>query len=126
MSVEPSDLAEHPDGRWCPSRLIVHEPLVDDLVERIVARLADIAIGDPLDPNTEMGALASEAQRDKVVDYVKSAQEICAQPVAGGDRPAELKTGLFFGPSVFKEVPADPPVAREEIFGAGSGDYHLA
>jgi acyl-CoA reductase-like NAD-dependent aldehyde dehydrogenase len=106
-------------GQSCgsTSRLIVHESLVDELVDAIVARLGDIRIGDPLDPTTEMGALVSEAQRDKVARYVDSAQQSGAQLVAGGGRPAHLQGGLFFAPTVFTDVPADALVAREEIFG---------
>jgi betaine-aldehyde dehydrogenase len=101
-------------GQSCgsTSRLIVHESLADELVDAIVARLGDI-----LDPTTEMGALVSEAQRDKVARYVDSAQQSGAQLVAGGGRPSHLQGGLFFAPTVFTDVPADALVAREEIFG---------
>ncbi len=106
-------------GQSCgsTSRLVVHESLADELVERVVAQLADIRIGDPLDPATEMGALVSEAQRDKVMHYIDSAQQSGAELVAGGDRPQELSSGLYVAPTVFKNVPADAPVAQEEIFG---------
>jgi 2-formylbenzoate dehydrogenase len=106
-------------GQSCgsTSRLIVHESLADELVERIVARLGDIEIGDPLDPKTEMGTLVSEAQRDKVARYVRSAQESGAQLAAGGGMPSHLSSGLFFAPTLLTQVPADAPVALEEIFG---------
>jgi betaine-aldehyde dehydrogenase len=106
-------------GQSCgsTSRLVVHESLAEELVDRILERLPGIEIGDPLDPKTEMGTLVSEAQRDKVRRYVDSAQESGATLVAGGDRPGSLQSGMFFAPTVFKDVPADAPVAREEIFG---------
>ena len=106
-------------GQSCgsTSRLVVHESLAEELVERIVARLGEIVIGDPLDASTEMGALVSEAQHDKVVRYVDSARASGARLVAGGGRPSHLESGFFFAPTVFTDVPADAPVAREEIFG---------
>ena len=106
-------------GQSCgsTSRLLVHESVKDELIDLIQTGLAEIKIGDPLDPDVEMGTLVSEAQRDKVRHYVASAQESGATLVTGGERPATLDSGLFFAPTVFTDVPPDAPVAREEVFG---------
>jgi 2-formylbenzoate dehydrogenase len=106
-------------GQSCgsTSRLVVHESVAAELVERIVDQLADIRIGDPLDADTQMGSLVSAAQHEKVAHYVESALESGATLVAGGGRPAGFESGFYYSPTVFSDVRPDAAVAQEEVFG---------
>jgi acyl-CoA reductase-like NAD-dependent aldehyde dehydrogenase len=109
-------------GQSCGSttRLFLHESLHDEVLERLVARLRAIRIGHPLDPETEMGCLVSQAQYDKVTSYIRVGREDDgARLVAGGGRPADpaLPSGFYVEPTVFADVDMSMRIAREEIFG---------
>ena len=101
------------------SRLFVHEDAADALLDEVVKLIAKIRIGDPLDPTTQMGTLASQAQFDKTLRYIAAAQEDGARLLTGGMRPSSLagKTGLYVEPTVFDNVGPDSRLAREEVFG---------
>ncbi|MFG2211999.1 aldehyde dehydrogenase [Streptomyces sp. NPDC048638] len=73
--------------------------------------------GDPMAPETTMGPLISDRQRDRVEEHVRAARAQGARLVTGGGRPAGLDTGWFYRPTVLADVTADMCVAREEIFG---------
>jgi aldehyde dehydrogenase (NAD+) len=108
-------------GQSCdaPSRVLVHEDVHDEFVDRFVEAAESHAIGDPLVEETTMGPLASQAQYEKVTDYVDAGLDEGATLVAGGDRPAgdELEDGWFVEPTVFDDVDNEMRIAREEIFG---------
>jgi acyl-CoA reductase-like NAD-dependent aldehyde dehydrogenase len=108
-------------GQSCGSttRLFLHEDVHDQVLERLVERLHSIRIGDPLDPETEMGCLVSQRHFDKVMGYIAAGQEDGARLVIGGDRPADerLRDGFFVEPTVFADVDMSMRIAREEIFG---------
>ena len=108
-------------GQVCSagSRLLVHEDVADELVERIVARTRRIRVGNGFDPDTEMGPLISEAHREKVEGYIRLAQEEGATLRLGGGRPSapESAEGTFLEPTVLTGLPHDGRVAHEEIFG---------
>ena len=108
-------------GQVCSagSRLLVHERVAGDLVERILSRARDIRVGNGFDPDTEMGPVISAAHRDEVEGYVRLAQEEGATLRLGGGRPSapELADGTFLEPTVLTGLPHDGRVAREEIFG---------
>ena len=106
-------------GQTCVagSRLLVQDSIHDVLVERIAERARAIRLGDPLDMDTEMGPMAFEAQRDKVLDYIEIARAEGADVATGGGGPATLEPGLFIEPTVLVGVRNDMRVAREEIFG---------
>ncbi len=74
-------------------------------------------IGDPLDPNTDVGALISEAHLEKVLGYIEMARSAGARLVCGGDRPAGLDRGWFVEPTVFDQCTDDMQFVNEEIFG---------
>jgi len=107
-------------GQMCTagSRLLVEREIHKEFVEALVERASRIKIGNPLDPTSEFGPLASRAQREKVERYVREARGY-ATLVLGGDRPrgAELEQGYYFEPTIFDNVRNDQPLAREEIFG---------
>jgi 2-formylbenzoate dehydrogenase len=108
-------------GQSCgsTSRLLLHESIADEVLERVAARMSAIRIGSPLDPGTEMGTMASRAQYAKTMRYIGVARDEGAQLVTGGGRPAELKDepGLYVAPTLFRGVRPDMRIAREEVFG---------
>ncbi len=112
-------------GQTCiaGSRVLVHESVRDELVERIVARAPTIKLGDPLLMETEMGPIAFQGQLDKVLSYIDLAREEGATIATGGGRPdaPELQAGYFVEPTVVVDVDNDMRFAREEIFGPVTG-----
>jgi len=105
-------------GQTCMagSRLIVHESVHDDLVSLIAQRAAAIRLGDPNDPQTEMGPVANEPQYQKVLGYLRTAQDEGATVACGGVTDDALG-GLFIKPTVLTGVGPASTVVREEIFG---------
>jgi aldehyde dehydrogenase (NAD+) len=105
-------------GQTCMagSRLVLHEDIHDELVEKVAARARTITLGNPLDPATEMGPVANEAQFRKVTGILEEAQRQGATAVCGGG-PAEELGGFFVRPTLLTGVDADNPAVREEIFG---------
>ncbi|WP_272599328.1 aldehyde dehydrogenase [Solirubrobacter phytolaccae] len=104
-------------GQTCMagSRLLVQESVHDELVARLAARAASIRMGDPLDPETEMGPVAFEGHMEGVLAAIASASDEGAQLVAGGARGDS--PGYFVQPTIFGAVTNDMRLAREEIFG---------
>lgn len=106
-------------GQTCiaGSRLFVHESIVDDLVDRLVERAESIRMGDPMDPDTEMGPIAFEDQFEKVSGYVDIALDEGATLATGGKPAADLQGGLFYPPTILTDVSNEMRIAREEVFG---------
>jgi (Z)-2-((N-methylformamido)methylene)-5-hydroxybutyrolactone dehydrogenase len=108
-------------GQTCMagSRILVHDSVYDEVVERLAGRADAIQVGDPRADSSEMGAIACRSQYDKVLDYVAIALEEGARLVAGGERVTVpgLEDGLFVRPTVFADVTNDMRIAREEVFG---------
>lgn len=101
------------------SRVFVHESLREEFTEKFVRVLNNIRVGDPRDEATQLGALASQAQFDKVTSYFQVAVDEGAT-VATGGRPAAVDgfgSGLFVEPTVLTDVDNSMRVAQEEIFG---------
>jgi acyl-CoA reductase-like NAD-dependent aldehyde dehydrogenase len=105
-------------GQTCMagSRLIVHEDVHDPLVRLVAERAAAIRLGDPNDPDTEMGPVANEPQYEKVLGYLRTAQDEGATVACGGS-PDEALGGFFIRPTVLTGVGPESTVVREEIFG---------
>ncbi|MDQ3994016.1 MAG: aldehyde dehydrogenase family protein, partial [Actinomycetota bacterium] len=108
-------------GQVCTAgaRLVVHERVADELVERLGEQVAQIRLGHGLDPKTEMGPLVSGRQRDHVLELYEAATDEGARVVVGGG-PAEvagLPNGFFVQPTVFDETRNEMRINREEIFG---------
>jgi acyl-CoA reductase-like NAD-dependent aldehyde dehydrogenase len=106
-------------GQVCSSltRVIVSRPRHDELAEALAARFGSVRVGDPFDPETQMGPLVSARQRDRVLGYVARGVEEGARLVTGGGRPAHLERGWFVEPTVFAGVDNASTIAQEEIFG---------
>ncbi|MDP9330282.1 MAG: aldehyde dehydrogenase family protein [Actinomycetota bacterium] len=97
------------------SRTFVQRPIYDEFVERFAERTAAIAVGEPLDENTEMGPLISAGQRQTSLDYLEIGAGEGARLVTGGSVPEG--PGFFLRPALLADVGNDMRVAREEIFG---------
>jgi acyl-CoA reductase-like NAD-dependent aldehyde dehydrogenase len=90
----------------------------DEVVEKLAARARRLAPGDPLKPDTRMGALVSREQKERVLRYIASGRAEGARLVLGGGEPAvNGGRGFFVEPTVFDGVRNDMTIAREEIFG---------
>jgi aldehyde dehydrogenase (NAD+) len=100
------------------SRLLVDRAIRDEFTDRVAARSRKMVPGDPLDPKTRLGAIASKGQLERVLRYVDIARQEGATLVAGGAR-ADIGTGrgYFMQPTVFAGVTPDMTIAREEVFG---------
>lgn len=108
-------------GQSCGSnsRLLVHESLYDSVVERIVAQVSAIRVGDALDPESQMGPVNSAGHYQRVLSFVESAKQDGAKLLTGGQRPEgeAFRRGYWLRPTVYGAVTMDMRVAREEIFG---------
>ena len=108
-------------GQVCTAggRLVVDERIMDDLVTPLVERVAALAVGQSLDPRTEVGPLVSARQRDHVLDLYESARADGASAAVGGGTatPAGQDGGFFVQPSVFVGTRNDMRINREEVFG---------
>jgi aldehyde dehydrogenase (NAD+) len=89
----------------------------DETVDRMVDALAKLQIGDPQDPDTDVGPLIREAQRERVERYVAIGREEGARVVSGGGRPAGLDRGYYVEPTLFVDVDNSMRIAQEEVFG---------
>ncbi|MGE5288918.1 MAG: aldehyde dehydrogenase [Micromonosporaceae bacterium] len=98
------------------SRLIAHESVHDELVRLVAERASAIKLGDPNDPETQMGPIANKPQYEKVLGYLKTAQEEGATIAYGGAADQGLG-GFFIKPTVLTGVSPQATVVREEIFG---------
>lgn len=97
------------------SRVFVQRPVAEAFVQQLCEKLKSVKVGDPLAPDTTMGAIINEAQFEKITRYIEQGKA-AAKLVAGGNVLSDLP-GLFIEPTVFADVPADAVIAREEIFG---------
>ncbi|MEZ5742417.1 MAG: aldehyde dehydrogenase [Sphingomonadaceae bacterium] len=108
-------------GQTCiaGSRLLVQRGVYDRMVEGLAARAAQIRMGDPRLPETEMGTAANEPQFEKILSFIEAAKGDGARLVAGGGRAdgPGLDKGFFVQPTIFADVRNDMKVAAEEIFG---------
>jgi acyl-CoA reductase-like NAD-dependent aldehyde dehydrogenase len=110
----------HNQGQACiaGSRLILHESIAGEFLDRFTALARSIRIGDPKDPATEMGPLTSMIQRDSVLSFLKAAADEGDKVLLGGEVPdaPELAAGCYLQPTI---VAAEPThrIATEEVFG---------
>jgi acyl-CoA reductase-like NAD-dependent aldehyde dehydrogenase len=100
------------------SRLLVQRDVHDEVVEKLVGRAKKLVPGDPLKPDTRMGALVSREQKEKVLRYIARGREEGAELKTGGNEArVDGGKGFFVEPTVFDNVRNDMTIAREEIFG---------
>jgi aldehyde dehydrogenase (NAD+) len=105
-------------GQTCMagSRLIVHESVHDELVRLVAERAKSIKMGDPNDPDTEMGPISNKPQYEKVLGYLETAKSEGAEVACGGGAAEELG-GYFVQPTLLTGVDPSHTVVREEVFG---------
>ncbi len=107
-------------GQGCalPTRLYVHDDVYDQVVAKVLATLASLPVGDPLDPQTFVGPVVSEAAMDRILGVIDRAGADGATLLAGGMRlGGDLAHGWFVAPTVFGDVDHDSDLARHEVFG---------
>ncbi|WP_420844141.1 aldehyde dehydrogenase [Hyphomicrobium sulfonivorans] len=102
----------------CPSRALVQESIYDAFMERAIERVKKIAQGNPLDPNTMIGAQASSDQMEKILSYINIGKEEGAKVLTGGHRGVHngLENGFYVEPTVL-EGHNKMRIFQEEIFG---------
>jgi aldehyde dehydrogenase (NAD+) len=113
-------------GQTCiaGSRLIVHESVHDELVALVAERAASIKLGDPQDPDTEMGPVANLPQYEKVLGYLRTAVDEGATVAYGGGADDTLG-GYFVKPTVLTGVGPESTIVREEVFGPVLAAYRF-
>ncbi|MGA2562097.1 MAG: aldehyde dehydrogenase [Steroidobacteraceae bacterium] len=106
-------------GEMCSagSRLLVQESIRAPLLERIAQIARTMSPGDPLDPDTVLGAMVDEIQTQRVLDYIASGRSEGARLTLGGQRVRTQSGGCYIEPTVFDDVRSNMRIAREEIFG---------
>jgi acyl-CoA reductase-like NAD-dependent aldehyde dehydrogenase len=108
-------------GQRCTaaSRLVVHDKVYDQFVEKLAGRAKKLRVGNGLDKNVDMGPSVSASQLKTVETYVQIGKDEGAEVVAGGStlRESDYAKGFFHQPTVFANVKHDMRIAQEEIFG---------
>jgi len=101
------------------TRVYVQRPVYEEFVGRLSEYADSLRVGNSLDPATDIGPLVSQAQLDRVVDYLSVGPVEGARTATGGSRvlDGDLASGYFVQPTVFSDVRDDMRIAREEIFG---------
>jgi acyl-CoA reductase-like NAD-dependent aldehyde dehydrogenase len=103
-------------GQSCISiqRVLVHESIADEFTSRFVANAEALTVGDPLDPDTDVGPLISGGDRDRVKEWIDEAAKSGAEVLTGGEL---VDDGRCLAPTVISEPPSEAKVWCEEIFG---------
>lgn len=114
------------NGQSCiaAKRFIAHADIYDDFVEKFVQRMQALRVGDPTDPDTDVGPLATEQGRDDVEKLVDEAAQAGAVIRCGGKRPDG--PGWFYPPTVITDISRDMPIFCEEVFGPVASVYRAA
>ena len=104
-------------GQVCSNgtRVFVHRSIYERFVDRLADRTRAIRVGDPFDPETQMGPLVSQEHFEKVVAYVEQARNSGARHICGGD--VLESDGYFVTPAVFADCDDDMGFVRDEVFG---------
>jgi acyl-CoA reductase-like NAD-dependent aldehyde dehydrogenase len=106
-------------GQVCESgtRCFVPESIYDRFMERVKERVTHIKVGDPMDPESTIGPVISNAQHKTVLRYIETGKKEGAKCTIGGKQPGHLSKGYYVEPTIFEDVRNDMTIAREEIFG---------
>ncbi|MFB5192830.1 aldehyde dehydrogenase family protein [Alicyclobacillus fastidiosus] len=105
-------------GQVCvaSSRILVHESIYREFIEKLRQRAMELRLGDPFDPDTDLGPLASAAHLEKINEYIRDAQAAGATLLCGGKVKPDLGP-LFLEPTIFVGVMQDMDIVQEEVFG---------
>ena len=108
-------------GQCCEAatRLLVHESIYEEFLDRLVEKAKKMKLGNPMDPSTDIGPLISVKQQQRVLDYIASGKGDGTRILCGGSVPLspELSGGNFVCPTIFADVESHARISREEIFG---------
>ena len=106
-------------GQSCQagSRLLVQRSIHDELINRLKAFMADVKLGDPSLPDTQIGPIATRPQFEKILSYIEIAKSEGAVCVLGGRSRPDLGAGQFIEPTIFTGVRNSMRIAQEEVFG---------
>ncbi|HUE85011.1 MAG TPA: aldehyde dehydrogenase family protein [Vicinamibacterales bacterium] len=106
-------------GQTCSAwtRMLIPRSRQSEAIDLAKAQIARLALGDPFDPKTRLGPLASAHQRDTVLGFIDKGKKEGAELIAGGGRPPALSKGFFVEPTIFSSVDNRMEIAQEEIFG---------
>ena len=106
------------NGQACynGTRVLAPRQRYDEVVDALAGMASSLKVGDALDPETQVGPMASSAHRDRVEGYIETGKRE-ARLVAGGGRPLHTNRGWFVEPTVFADVDNRATIAQEEIFG---------
>jgi aldehyde dehydrogenase (NAD+)/betaine-aldehyde dehydrogenase len=99
------------------SRVLIQANVFDAVLERVADRAKRIRIGDPLDPATEMGPLATPAQLAHIEAVLERSLSAGGRLITGGKRPKQFAAGWYFEPTILACADTDVPAGREELFG---------
>jgi betaine-aldehyde dehydrogenase len=107
------------NGQTCTNatRVLVPRERYDEIVAALCDEIGSFAVGDPADPETDVGPLVSKLQRERAERYIELGRTEGARLVLGGGRPASCERGYFVEPTVFADVENRMTIAQEEIFG---------
>jgi betaine-aldehyde dehydrogenase len=107
------------NGQACvaQTRILASRDRYGDVVDAVTEAVRALKVGSALDPETEVGPLVAERQRERVLGYLDIGRSEGARVTVGGGRPAGLDKGWFVEPTVFADATNDMRIAQEEIFG---------
>jgi len=119
VAVEGMNFAWQGQSCGSTSRLLLHESIYREVLDQVVERVSALRIGDPLDPNSQMGPINSARHYERVCKMVKSGISEGARLMTGGKRPPgpNFVHGYWLEPTVFADVHLGMTIGREEIFG---------
>jgi aldehyde dehydrogenase (NAD+) len=108
-------------GQGCsfPTRMLVHQEIYDEVVDRVVRLARAVKVGDPFDPSVDMGPVVNEAAMTRILGVIESAKNDKAGKlmVGGGRFGGELANGFFVQPTIFADVDPNSGLAQREVFG---------
>ncbi|BBH03859.1 aldehyde dehydrogenase 10A8 [Prunus dulcis] len=107
------------NGQICSatSRLIVHERIAAEFMDRLLKWCKNIKVSDPMDEGCRLGPVVSRGQYEKILKFISTAKSEGAKVAFGGGRPEHLKKGFFIEPTIITDVTASMQIWREEVFG---------
>ena len=114
------------NGQSCIAgkRFVVHEDIYDSFLEMFVAKMSALVVGDPLDPATQVGPLATERGRQELADLVDDARDKGARVLTGGEAPD--RPGWFYLPTIVDELKPGMRLVMEEAFGPVASVYKVS
>lgn len=106
-------------GQVCTagSRLLIQDSIYDAFLTRFIRAAESVRVGDPLDPQSQMGPLVSRVHYDRVISFIEQAKNDGARLRTGGARPARMDRGYYLAPTIFDNVEPGTELDQDEVFG---------